>query len=240
MKRNAILIVGGGSGIGLSTAEYLSNKGYAVVNADKTMKDQQINDHVHHLYIDVLNETSVRNAIQSTVSIFENIDGLIYTVGVSAKKKSVEDFDKKNWEKIFNVNVTGLLFCLKYAFPFLKKCHARIVVVGSVAIRMGTRLSGFEYTISKTALSGLVKQFAIDWASDDILINAVHPSMTATPMLTNSVDPLTIEEIEKKIPLGRIAEPVEIARLIEFLVSKDNTYITGGGFDINGGLFLNA
>ena len=240
MQKGRIIIVGGASGIGLCTAEHLLSGHYSVEILDVNVRNERVSDELVHRRLDILDESSVRQVIYSIAGETDRIDGLVYTAGITSRRKSIEDFDKKEWVKVLSTNVTGVLLCLKYAFPLLRNANGRIVVVGSVAARMGTRLSGLEYTISKTALSGLVKQVALDWAPLGILINAVHPSMTATPMLFKNVTPDVIRDIEQRIPLGRIALPEEIAEVIEFLISAKNTYITGSGIDINGGLFPTA
>jgi len=126
----------------------------------------------------------------------------------------------------------------KYAYRFLKDTKGKAVIVNSIASRTYSKFSGFEYTVTKAGLSGLVKQLAVDWAKDMVLINSINPSMVETPMLKENVNPDVLKLIENQIPLGRIAKPNEIAKVIEFLISDKNTYITGTGVDINGGQFL--
>ena len=142
--------------------------------------------------------------------------------------------------KVHNVNLLGAMLVFKYAYPLLKKARGRVVVVSSFASRTYSKFSGFEYTVTKSGLSGLVKQLSIEWANDGILINTVFPSMVDTPMLRKNVDLDFLSSVESTIPLGRIAQPEEISSAIEFLISERNTYITGCGIDINGGQFLSG
>ena len=114
------------------------------------------------------------------------------------------------------------------------------MVVNSLASRVSSKYSGVEYTVSKSALTGLVKQLAMDFAPDNVLINSIFPSMTATPMLIQNVEQSEREAMAAAIPLNRIAMPLEISKAIAFLLLEDNTYITGCGIDINGGQFLNG
>jgi NAD(P)-dependent dehydrogenase (short-subunit alcohol dehydrogenase family) len=86
----------------------------------------------------------------------------------------------------------------------------------------------------------MVKQLAVEWANDGVLINTIFPSMVDTPMLRKNVEQAVLEPIEKGIPLGRIAQSEDIAAAIEFLISERNSYITGAGIDINGGQFLSG
>lgn len=228
-----IVIVGGTSGIGYETAKYLDFKGNRVLI---TGRNDPVDGKLEYQYLDVTNEKSVE-------SFFQNINAcsaLVYSAGITTGKKSITLFDKNTFENIIDVNVTGLLLCLKYSYDFLKLSKGRVVVLNSFAARSFSQFSGVEYTISKTALTGLVKQLAVEFASDDVLINSVFPSMTATPMLMKNADKELLESVESNIPLKRIAQPIEIAKAIEFLLSDNNTYITGSGIDINGGQFLNG
>ena len=136
--------------------------------------------------------------------------------------------------------MTGLLRLLKYFYPSLKVTRGRVAVVSSMAARTFSKYSGYEYTASKSALSGIVKQLAIEWSSDGILINSVFPGMTMTPMLRKNVKESELSQIAKSVPLEKLAEPLDTAKAIEFLISKDNTYITGSGIDVSGGQVLSG
>ena len=157
---------------------------------------------------------------------------------MTIERKNIESFDVSDYLRLHDVNLLGAILTLKHAYPLLKKAKGKVVIVNSYASRTYSQFSGFEYTITKSGLSGLVKQLAIEWAKDEVLINAVFPSMVETSMLRKNVEKSVLEAIEEKIPLGRIARPKEIASAIEFLVSDKNTYMTGAGIDINGGQFL--
>jgi len=228
-----IVIMGGTSGIGLESAKYLSTNNYNVLIAGRNNKS---NSNIKYKYIDVTDENSVKDFFNN----IDVLDGLIYSAGITTSKKSIEEFDTEIFDDIMDVNVKGLMLCLKYAYRLLKKSKARIVVVNSLAARTYSQFSGIEYTISKTALSGVVKHLSVEFAEDNILINSIFPSMTQTPMLVQNTNKEFLQEVEKDIPLGRIAQPDEIAKAIEFLISDKNTYMSGCGLDLNGGQFLNG
>jgi len=113
-------------------------------------------------------------------------------------------------------------------------------VISSLAARSYSQLSGVEYTASKAALSGIVRQLAIEWSGDGIFINSVFPSVTLTPMLKKNFNDDEINQINKQAPIKKLAESVDTARAIEFLISKENRYMTGCGIDISGGQFLSG
>ena len=228
-----IAIIGGTAGIGLETSKYLLSQGYDVLSCGRNNPNVE---NIRYQYVDVTSEESIK----SMFADIHKLDGLIYSAGTTTKQKEISKFDRLIYEKLMGTNVTGLLLCLKYAYNLLKLTKGKVVVINSLAARSYSQFSGVEYTISKTALSGLVKHLSVDFAKDQVLINSVFPSMTATSMLIDNVDKEILRDIEKNIPLGRIAKPSEMANAIEFLISNKNTYMTGAGLDINGGQFLSG
>ena len=94
--------------------------------------------------------------------------------------------------------------------------------------------------MSKSALSGLVRQLAIDFAKDKVLINSVLPGMVKTPMLMKNNNKTKINKMAREIPLKRIGNPLEVSKAIAFLLLNDNTYMTGCSIDINGGQYING
>ncbi len=235
MNKNAI-IIGGTSGIGLHTAKYLRDAGYKVLIGGRNTPEDESG--IDYLKIDVTNESSIEQFFRSIP--FQHIDSMIYAAGITTIKKNIQDFDKKKYQKVHDVNLLGAILTFKYAYNLLKKAKGRVVVVSSIASRTYSQLSGFEYTVTKAGLSGLVRQLAMEWANDTVLINTIFPSMVETPMLSENVAPSVLELIKGEIPLRRIANPKDIASVIEFLISDKNTYITGSGIDINGGQFLSG
>lgn len=235
MKKKSV-IIGGTSGIGFETACYLKDNAYDVVVGGRSKRENV--EGITGQYIDVTKEDSIKRFFSSVD--MSAIDSLVYSAGITIKKKSIEAFNVSDYLRLHDVNLLGAILTLKHAFPLLKKAKGRVVIVNSFASRTYSQFSGFEYTVTKSGLSGLVRQLAIEWAKDGVLINAVFPSMVETPMLRNGVDKSALEGIEKEIPLGRVAKPEEIASAVEFLISDKNTYMTGVGIDINGGQFLNG
>lgn len=236
-KSNRVVIIGGTSGIGFETGQYLNKMGYNVILSGR----RTIDIHGIKTYqVDVRSEESVADLFNVSLENYDDINALVYAAGITTYKKSIEDFDESIWNNIIATNVTGVLLTLKYSYPVLKRNSGRVVIINSLAARRYSEFSGIEYTMSKAALGGLVRQIAVEWAQDNVLINSVYPGMTMTPMLIKNVSENKLKEIEGKVPLGRIAKPEEIARAIEFLISPQNTYMTGIGIDICGGQYLNG
>ena len=237
MMNELVLIVGGTSGIGLATANYLVKKDYKVIICGRRkIKSAEIVS----LNVDIKSDESVRICFHDIQKKYGNINSLVFSAGITSPKKSIEDFNEKIWHDVLDTNVTGLLRVLKYFFPSLKKTKGKVAVISSLAARSYSQFSGIEYTASKAAISGIVRQLAIEWSSHGIFINSVFPSMTQTPMLRRSLKDNKIKELNNQLPLKKLATPVDTARAIEFLISKENQYITGSGIDVSGGQFLSG
>ncbi len=234
---NLVLIIGGTSGIGLETANYLFNKNYEVIVCGRRdFKSHQLNS----LQVDIKSDQSVNDLYNEVQNNYGDLNGIVFSTGITTSPMSIENFDEKIWYDIIDTNVTGLLRVLKYFFPSLKETKGRVAVVNSIAARSFSQFSGVEYTISKAALSGLVKQLASEWVEYGVFINSVFPSMTLTPMLKENLGIDRIKKLNEELPLKKLAEPFDTARAIEFLISKENKYITGSGIDVSGGQFLNG
>jgi 2-dehydro-3-deoxy-D-gluconate 5-dehydrogenase len=235
MSKN-VIIIGGTSGVGLNTALYLKGLGYKVLIGSRNNIEEITG--IDYLKIDVTDESSIEHFFNSIP--FKGIDSIVYSAGITTPQKNIQNFDTNEYMKVHDVNLLGAILTFKYAYKFLKNTKGRAVVVNSIASRTYSKLSGFEYTITKAGLSGLVKQLSVEWAKDKILINSINPGMVETPMLKKNIDQDALTLIKNQIPLGRVAQPNEIAHAIEFLISDKNTYITGSGIDINGGQFLSG
>ena len=233
-NRNAV-IIGGTSGLGLATAEFLSEKGYNVVIGGRF--EAKIKG-VDFLSIDVACENSVKNFFNSLS--LDKIDALVYSAGTTTPKKDITEFSTEEYLRVHGVNLLGAILVLKHAYKFISKASGRIVIVSSLAARTYSQFSGFEYTITKTGLGGLVKQLAIDFAKDGVCINTIFPGMIKTRLLSDNVEQSVLDEIVESIPFRRIANTEDIIPMIAFLISEQNNYITGAGIDINGGQYLTA
>jgi len=232
-----VLIIGGTSGIGFVTAQYLKSLGYRVIIAGR--RQIEFEGEIG-FKVDVCDEQSVSLLKEQVENQFGKINALVYSAGQTLPKKSILNFEKAQWLNILNVNVTGFILCLKSFYPHLLDTSGRVAVISSVAARSYSRFSSFEYTASKAAIGGIVRQLSQEWAQDKILINSVFPSATKTRMLEKVLTPKALKSLALENPLGEIADPLDTARAVEFLISKKNKYTTGSGIDVSGGAFLNA
>jgi NAD(P)-dependent dehydrogenase (short-subunit alcohol dehydrogenase family) len=240
------IITGARQGIGYAIAERLGSEGAKLFMVSR---DQRIEEAVGVLKkkgivaqafcADVGNPDGAKTMVETCLAQFERIDILINNAGVVGIGP-IETISPQDWEAVLRNNLTTAFLCSQAAYTVMRQQRSGSVVnVSSIAGRSYSLVAGVHYTASKAALIGFTRQFALEAAPHGIRVNAIAPSQTDTPMLRNGLaqSKKTIDDIAKKIPLGRIAQPDEVASVCAFLCSQDASYVTGAVVDINGGLF---
>lgn len=241
-KNKTALITGATRGIGNSIAECFYDAGAdLILTGTKQEEVDRLNEknlrlgiqNVQYLQADFSNPESTAIFLEKLNKICK-IDICVNNAGVNKindfTETSLEDL---NWINEINLNVPYKI--LKIVGPkMLENKYGRIVNIASIW-SVVTRPGRSMYTLSKNALVGLTKTLAVEWASHNIMVNAVSPGFTLTELTraTNTVEQL--QAIEKVIPAKRMAEPMEIARVVAFLCSGFNTYLTGQNITIDGG-----
>ncbi len=237
-----VVVTGAGSGIGLSTAISFADAGASVVFATKSPKPEIVhliserNYDALFLEADMSNESAVKKMFDDVIERFGKIDVLVNNAGVS-KAGDLEDTSLDDWNWVMSNNLTSCFLCTKYVCPFMKKnSYGKIINVSSIAGRDKSMVLGASYTTSKTAIIGFTKHMSVELAKHNINVNAVCPSQTKTPLLDSLMTPEIEDMLLKKIPLGYIQKPIQVANLILFLSSDESSYMTGSIVDTNGGL----
>lgn len=241
-------ITGGASGIGQGTVKRLLDEGWTVIALD--VADRQLEslrrdlashgDRLHTQNCDVTSVESVVGAFKAIGSRFGRLNGLVCSAGVlrigALDTMPVEEFDT-----LFNVNVRGLWLCAREAMPLLKAAGAdgeiaRMVLLASIA-GIRHKIDSGAYAATKAAVIALTKVMAVECAPHKVLVNAVAPATVDTPMVRpylNS-DGNTRYRTSGTSPLGRIAEPADVAAVIRFLLSEDAGYVNGTVIPVDGG-----
>lgn len=237
LDEKMLVVIGGSSGVGLGLLEYFTVLRKNVMNGSRSEPCVK-NNFLDHAFLDVSDEESVSRFF--SLPSARNINGLVYCAGVTVKRTKLENFDKDAFLRLLDVNVAGFALTMKYAIRQMNSDGCRVVAIGSMATRSISQYSGFEYTASKLALSGLVRHFAQDLASSNVLVNSVHPGPINTPMLRQNLEAREITDIVKAVPTGRLASTDDINTTVDFLLSEKNKHINGVGIDVNGGQILTA
>lgn len=242
------IVTGAGQGIGRAIAERFGADGAAVVIADLNSETaaevaRSIESAAGTAIVVRTNVTEPADADRlaaEAVARFGRIDVLVNNAGILRSTRAAE-VTPAEWHLVVDANLTGAFLCARAAYPGLRDSgHGRIVNVASMAGRATSTLGGVHYTTAKAGVLGLTRHLAREWARDGITVNAISPGIVDTPMVRGSTDPARMAKVLASIPLGRLAEPAEIASLVCFLASDEAAYITGANVDIHGGELIIA
>lgn len=239
-RNKTVLITGATRGIGQAIA-----KEFKLLGADLILTGTNINEinqlnklqdkssKVKYYYLDFLKKNSL---IEFTENIlrYKKIDVLINNAGIN-KINYIYEFDDDDWEDIIKVNLSGAFHLCKVLGNKMKNQNeGRIINIASIFGTI-TRSKRVAYTASKAALIGLTKTVSVDLAPYGVLVNSISPGFIETDLTRSILGDDEITELETMVPIGRLGKPEEISKLVLFLASKYNTFITGQNIIIDGG-----
>jgi 2-deoxy-D-gluconate 3-dehydrogenase len=230
------IVTGGSAGIGKAIAMMLADAGAEVFVFSRTGKfksNEGSIENLTHIKVDITDELEVEQKIKEIGNL--GIDFVVNNAGITSKEKMV-DLNLEHWNQVQEVNVTAAMNVSRFAFPYLKKAQktGRIVNITSMAAYIGFN-DVVPYTVSKTALLGLTRGLSVEWANENILVNAVSPGWIKTNMVNQVLDPKREERILNKMPLHKYGTPEDIASMVWYLVAPASKYVTGQDFSVDGG-----
>ncbi len=236
------IITGGSQGIGFAAATAFAAAGCEVIiAARKKTVNQAAVEKINSRFpgrasaqeTDVSDPASVAALFQKAQQRFGHIDILVNDAGICSLTKPFEALDVQSWNRVMDVNLNGIMYCVKEAIPFFKKQQAgKIINVASLAGEVGGIATSADYVASKAAVIGLTKSLARYLGPFHVNVNAVAPGFVTTEMTKAMSIPTDT------IPLRRAGLPEDIAQGILFLASSASDYITGTTLDINGGIYM--
>ena len=238
------VITGAAGGIGREAALLFSAEGASVCVAD--VLDEQgkqtaseCRDAIFQ-HVDVTDDASVRALYDATVERYGGVDVLYNNAGVMPPEDgSVLDIDVATWWSVQEINTAGVFLCCKHGVPhLLDRGGGSVINVASFVALMGAATSQIAYTASKGAVLSMTRELAVEFARRRVRVNAICPGPVETPLLMHLFerDPAAYERRRVHIPLGRLAQPREIAYGALFLASDESSYVTGTTFVVDGGI----
>ena len=244
LEGKVVLISGGARGMGAVEAHMFTREGAKVVIGD-VLEDEgrqteaavnEAGGECVFVRLDVTSEDDWAEAVATAVSRFSKLDVLVNNAGISITG-GIEEFTLEDWDRTFDINAKGVFLGTKAAIPEMRKTGGgSIVNISSGAgIAPAPGTSG-AYAASKGAVRLLTKSTAIQYASENIRCNSVHPGPIETPMLLSARGAgAQLDSTIERVPLGRIGTPEEIAYGVLYLVSDESSFVTGSELVIDGG-----
>ncbi len=242
------IITGGGSGIGKAIAKLFAQQGADVhivdfdkKSADDTAKEITVSGgKAKAVQCDVSNQQNVKDIVDAIIQQMGAIHILVNNAGV-AHVGTVENTSEEDFSRLLNVNVKGVYNCLKAVIPYMKGKSGVILNMSSIAALVGIP-DRFAYSMTKGAVVGMTLATAKDYLSHNIRCNCISPARVHTPFVDGFLaknyagkEKEMFEKLSKSQPIGRMAEPEEIAYLALYLCSDEASFITGCDYPIDGG-----
>lgn len=240
----SVIVTGGGSGIGAASARAFAAQGAAVMIGDinpqageaVAAQIRATGGKAAFTTVDTTRKASVEALVAAAVAAHGKLDVVFVNAGVFDNFLPFMEIDEALFDRVISVNVKGYFFTCQAAFPELKKTGGNIVMTASIA-SLGANGGGAVYTASKFATAGLINQIGVEAAAHGVRVNGVAPGGVKTAMTAAYVDdPQVSDFIRQATPLGRWAEPEEVADAVVFLASNEARYITGTVLRVDGGL----
>jgi NAD(P)-dependent dehydrogenase (short-subunit alcohol dehydrogenase family) len=241
------IITGAGSGIGQATAILFAQEGAKVVVADYAPEGgratveqiRQNGGEAIFVETDVSQSADVVHLIQATIDAYGRIDILYNNAAVTIPATVVGTTDEI-WDRTMDIDLKSIYLACKFAIPHMLEGGGSIINTASMCGLVASK-SQAPYSAAKGGVIALTRQMAIDYAANNIRVNGIAPSEVRTPMFLGFInlapDPeQKMRELVQRIPLGRVAEPEELARAALFLACDDSSYITGVTLPVDGGL----
>ena len=246
MKDRVALVTGAIGGLGRAISLHLAQEGATVALNYLVERDQdaeaflkQLTSQGHHASLykaDVSRFDEAQRLIEMVTKDFGRVDVLINNAGITIDK-TLKNMSAEQWEKVIGVDLSSVFYCSRAVVgQMLERGYGRIINTSSVVGQKGN-FGQTNYAAAKAGMIGFTKALALETAKKGITVNAIAPGFVKTAM-TEQIPKDVMDKILESIPVGRLADPSEIARAVVFLADEKSSYITGQVMGINGGFYM--
>ncbi|WP_153393656.1 3-oxoacyl-ACP reductase [Ornithinicoccus halotolerans] len=243
LEGRVAVLTGGASGIGLASARRLAAEGAHVVIADlDDERGKEAAAEVDGLFVrtDVTSWDDVVALYRTTVDAYGSVDVAFNNAGISPPEdESILDTDVEAWRRVQEVNLTSVYYCCKAVLPhMIEQGRGSIINTASFVAVMGAATSQISYSASKGGVLSMSRELGVQFARQGVRVNALCPGPVNTPLLEElfANDPEKAQRRLVHVPMGRFAEPAELAAAVAFLASDDSSFITASQFLVDGGI----
>ena len=241
LNNRKAVVTGGAQGIGLAIAERLLGSGASVSIWDRdesllkeTSDSLSSKGTVQPVAMDVTDLESVRNASKTTEELLGTIEILVCNAGIAGPTAKIWEYPPEEWQQVIDIDLTGVFNCLHVVTPLMiDQNYGRIVNVASVAGKDGNP-NAAPYSAAKAGVIALTKSLGKELASYDIAVNCITPAAAKTRIF-DQINENHIQYMLSKIPRNRFLKVEEAASMVAWLCSEENSFTTGGIFDLSGG-----
>ncbi len=236
LENRVAIVTGGAQGFGLAITKRFIESGARVLIWDKDIEYLNKVDlkNTQKIEVDVSNYKSVEKAFAESLKYENKIDILVNNAGIAGPNFKTWDYPLEEWQKVIDIDLSGVFYCCKTIVPhFIKHNYGRIVNISSIAGKEGNP-NAMPYSAAKAGVIALTKSLGKELAENNISVNCVTPA----PAKTRIFDQITQEHIDymlSKIPRNRFVLVEELASLVAWMSSEENSYTTGSTFDLSGG-----
>jgi NAD(P)-dependent dehydrogenase (short-subunit alcohol dehydrogenase family) len=244
LENKVALISGGARGQGAAEVRFFAREGAKVVFGDILDQEgrkveaavRELGGEATYVHLDVTSEADWESAIDAAVARYGKLDILVNNAGV-VSWGTLEDTTSQEWDRVMDINAKGVFLGTKAAIPAIREAGGgSIVNISSISGIIGQDSIQPVYNASKGAVRLLTKSTAIQYARENIRVNSIHPGTVATDMnAQRRADPDLLQQTLSRIPLGRIAQPEDIAYAALYLASDESSFVTGSELVIDGG-----